>query len=153
MGSRERTALAVAALALVSGCATSAGTRIGGPPPRIPEGWVSERPELATLFPDGEPRAVSETWTRAPGEWRHCYEVEAPMREGERERFARAVERLGYRLAETTDEQPAFTAGDVSARQTLPSEGSAALFEALGDDITEGTVPTTSVRVCIRHAA
>lgn len=144
MGFRD---IALVAL-LITACG---GAQRGGlAEPAVPEGWIHEKPELAALFPEGEPVAIAETWSRGGDGWRHCYEVEAPMREGERERFVRAAERLGYAVGETAmGAEPAFTSGDVSATQSLPSEGSSALFEALGDRITEGQVPTVTVRVCI----
>ena len=147
MGSRD---LALVAL-LLSAC--GAAQHGGLAEPSLPDGWIREKPELAALFPDGEPVALSESWARAGDGWRHCYEVEAPMREGERERFVAAAERLGYTVGETAmGAAPAFTAGDVSATQSLPAEGSNALFEALGDQITEGQVPTVTVRVCVTRS-
>lgn len=149
--------LALALLAAALGCGGSipSGTLLAIDREGLaaPAGWVAEQPELGALFPPGELVAASEQWQRVGPRWKHCYAAEAALRDGERERFAREAERLGYPVGETTmGEHAAIASGDMTAVQRLPAEGTAGL-DAMLAELGETLERTVTVEICVAHAS
>ncbi len=137
-------------MVLLAACSVGARVGPGIRDARAPDGWVEERPELDALFPESDLVSAAESWQRAGRSWKHCYAAEAASRDGERERFTREVERLGYRPGRTPmGDMPAFVEGDVSGVLMLPSEEGA--LDAVLREAGETIERTTTVQVCVTH--